>query len=95
MGSITFALLLAAAAPVAPPGFGLWARPVGTIEFLEESGVERWRVRVAGEEVQVRIQGSGCTFLGEIPRGYVTVLFDNLEFATTSGRRCQVTAIER
>ena len=101
MGHIAFVLLLATAAQQPFYGFGLgYSPPIGTVQFLQESGVERWHVRIARKgakevkEVHVRISGSGCTFIGEIPEGYVTVLFDNLSFRTTGGRSCQSTATE-
>jgi len=70
-------------------------KPMGSIEFLDEAGIERWRVTLSGEEVHLRISGPSCTFMGEIYKGLVTPLYDDMTFKTASGRECKVTAIER
>lgn len=75
-------------------------RPMAAIEFIEEAGVERWRVKLSGETLSsdgafLRISGSTCTHMGEIFKGMVTPLYENMTFKTASGRECKVLAIER
>jgi hypothetical protein len=75
-------------------------KPMAAIEFIEEAGVERWRVRLSGEKLSsdsafLRISGSSCTYIGEIYKGMVTPLYANMTFKTASGRECKVLAIER
>ena len=70
-------------------------RPMGTIEFIEESGIDRWRVKLDGRDAYLRIKGTGCSFLGEIYKGLVTPLYDNMTLVTSGGKQCTVTAIER
>jgi len=75
-------------------------KPMAAIEFIEEAGVERWRVKLSGEKVSsdsafLRISGSTCTHMGEIYKGMVTPLYENMTFKTASGRECKVLAIER
>ena len=77
-------------------------KPVAVIEFLAETGVERWEVKLSsekvtasGESAYLRISGSGCTFTGEIYKGMITPLYDNMTFKTASGKECKVMAIER
>ena len=61
-------------------------KPMGSIEFLDEAGVERWRVRLSGEDAYLRISGSTCTFMGEVYKGMITPLYDNVTFKTASGK---------
>jgi hypothetical protein len=75
-------------------------KPMAAIEFIEEAGVERWRVKLSGEKLSsdsafLRISGSTCTYMGEIYTGMVTPLYENMTFKTASGRECKVLAIER
>ncbi len=75
-------------------------KPMAAIEFIEEAGVERWRVKLSGEKLSsdsafLRISGSTCTHMGEIYKGMVTPLYENMTFKTASGRECKVLAIER
>ncbi len=70
-------------------------KPVGYIEFIEETGVQRWRVRLDGEDRFLRVQGQTCTWLDEVYKGMVTPLYDNMTFKTASGKECRVVAIER
>ncbi len=70
-------------------------RPMGTIEFIEESGVDRWHVKLDGKDAYLRIRGTGCSFMGEIYKGMVTPLYDNMTLVTSGGKQCTVTAIER
>ena len=88
-GSMSVAQLQPVPTYLEPP------RPIGTIEFLEESGVERWHVMLDGQDAQLRIKGSGCSFMGEIFKGMTTPLYDNMTFTTSGGKQCTVTAIER
>ena len=78
---------------ITPPG------PMAAIEFEQESGVERWQVKLtrggATEAVHLRISGVGCTDMNEIYRGMITPLYDDMTFKTKSGRSCRVQAIER
>ncbi|HTX52609.1 MAG TPA: hypothetical protein VMD08_04325 [Candidatus Baltobacteraceae bacterium] len=80
--------------PPCPP------RPLATIEFFQESGVERWEVALKGgpwndERLYVRIAGSGCTTMGEMYKGMITLLYEDMTFRTVHGKTCTVTAIER
>jgi len=70
-------------------------KPIDTIEFEEEVGIERWRVQLSGKPGYIRFTGSGCTFMGEIYKGLITPLWDNMTFKTVNGKECRVTAIER
>ncbi len=74
-------------------------QPMAAIEFVQESGVERWQVKLtrAGstEDVHLRISGSGCTQMNEIYRGMITPLYEDMTFKTKSGKTCTVQAIER
>ncbi len=70
-------------------------KPMGTIEFIDEAGIERWRIKYSGEDAYLRFSGTGCTWLGEVYRGMVTPLYDNLTFRTANGKECRVLAIER
>ncbi len=73
--------------------------PMAAIEFVKESGVERWQVKLTRggnvEEVHLRISGSSCTHMGEIYEGMITPLYEDMTFKTKSGRTCTVQAIER
>ncbi len=90
--------LAAAQVPVGPT-YITPPRPMAAIEFVQESGVERWQVKLtrAGstEDVHLRISGSGCTQMDEIYRGMVTPLYEDMTFKTKSGKTCTVQAIER
>jgi hypothetical protein len=73
---------------------------MAAIEFIEEAGIERWRVKLSGEKLSsdsafVRISGSTCTHMGEIYKGMITPLYENMTFKTASGRECKVLAIEK
>ncbi len=70
-------------------------RPIGTIEFIEASGVDRWRVKLDGQDAYLRIRGTGCSFMGEIYKGMVTPLYDDITLVTSGGKQCTITAIER
>ncbi len=75
-------------------------KPMAAIEFIKEAGVERWKVKLSGENLSsdsafLRISGSTCTHMGEIYKGMVTPLYENMTFKTASGRECKVLAIER
>ncbi len=74
--------------------------PVGMIEFVRESGVERWEVVLTGgrwtnERVNIRITGTGCTDMGEIYTGLIAPVYDGMDFRTANGRSCTIRAIER
>ncbi len=73
--------------------------PIATIEFVRESGVERWEVLLRGGKwnearVNIRITGSGCTQMGEIYPGLITPLYEGMDFKTANGKTCLVRAIE-
>jgi hypothetical protein len=75
-------------------------RPMAAIEFLQEAGVERWQVKLAGENFAIeraylRISGLSCTQMDEVYRGLITPLYDDMTFKTKSGKTCTVQAIER
>lgn len=70
-------------------------KPMGIIEFIDEAGIERWRIKYSGEDAFLRFSGTGCTWLGEVYRGMVTPLYDNLTFRTANGKECKVLALER
>jgi hypothetical protein len=76
-----------------PPG------PMSAIEFVQESGIERWKVKLTRggvtEDAYLRISGSSCTQMGEIYQGMITPLYDDMSFKTKNGRTCTVQAIER
>ena len=91
-------LSLAAQIPIGPsvttpPG------PMSAIEFVQESGIERWKVKLTrggiAEDAYLRISGSSCTQMGEIYQGMITPLYDDMTFKTKNGRTCTVQAIER
>ena len=90
---------LAAQVPVGPSYTITPPRPMAAIEFVRESGVERWQVKLtragATEDVHLRIAGSSCTQMGEIYQGMMTPLYDDMTFKTKSGRTCTVQAVER
>ncbi len=101
-----FLLALAIAIAVSPAAAQIYGpiieppKPMAAIEFIEEAGVERWRVKLSGEKLSsdnafVRISGSSCTQMGEIYKGLVTPMYENMTFKTASGRECKVLAIER
>lgn len=75
-------------------------RAIGSIEFLEEAGIERYRVNLAGgtisgKDLHLRFTGIACTHMGEITPGMITPLYENMTFLTSSGKECKITAIER
>jgi len=75
-------------------------KPMATIEFVQESGVERWEVKLTGqrwtgEKTYLRISGQGCTYMDEVYKGLITPLYDDMTFKTKNGRICTVQAIER
>jgi hypothetical protein len=79
---------------IAPP------RPMTTIEFVQEAGIERWQVRLtggqySGDTAYLRITGNSCTHMDEVYKGMITPLYDDMTFKTKNGRTCTVTAIER
>ncbi len=90
-----------AAAQVGGPFYpDLPSRVLATIEFIEEAGIERWSVKLSGEKLStdnafIRIAGSSCTQIGEIHKGMITLLYEDMKFKTASGRECKVLAIER
>ena len=93
----TILVLLAVLAPaperpqvIIPP-----RQAVGTIEFLDASGVDRWRVRLSGDTVNIRFTGPGCSFLDAVYKGLITPLYDDMTFRAANGRQCQIAAIER
>ncbi len=76
------------------------ARPMGSIEFVQEAGVERWQVKLTGGtfpggDTYLRISGVSCTQMGEIYQGMITPLYDNMTFKTKNGKTCRVDTIER
>ena len=93
--------LAAAQMPVGPgPTYINPPRPMASIEFVQEAGVERWQVKLTGgkytgEMAYLRISGSGCTFMDEVYKGMITPLYDDMTFKTKGGRTCMVQAIER
>jgi len=79
---------------IAPP------RPMATIEFVQEAGIERWQVTLTGgtytgDTAYLRITGNSCTHMDEVYKGMITPLYDDMTFKTKNGRTCTVTAIER
>jgi hypothetical protein len=91
--------LAAAQVPIRPNVNITPAQPMGAIEFVQESGIERWQVKLTRggsvEDVHLRISGSSCTMMGEIYQGMITPLYDDMSFRTKNGRTCTVQAIER
>ena len=91
--------LAAAQVPIGPGVTITPPRPMAAIEFVGESGVERWQVKLirAGstEYVHLRISGSSCTQMDEIYRGMISPLYEDMTFKTKSGKTCTVQAIER
>jgi hypothetical protein len=75
------------------------SEPMAAIEFVGEAGVERWQVKLtrggSDENAYLRIAGPSCTDMGEIYRGMITPLYDDMTFKTKSGKTCRVQAIER
>ncbi len=90
---------LAAQIPIGPSVTITPPQPMAAIEFVQEAGVERWQVKLnrggAIEDAYLRISGSSCTHMGEIYKGMVTPLYDDMTFKTKNGRTCTVQAIER
>jgi len=93
--------LAAAQVPVGPGTTVIHPpRPMATVEFVQEAGVERWQVTLTGgnfavDKAYLRISGLSCTQLEEVYRGMITPLYDDMTFKTKSGRTCTVQAIER
>ena len=63
-----------AAAQVTGPVYITPPKPIASIEFLDEAGVERWEVNLSGEKFPtgksyLRISGTSCTHMGEIYKG--------------------------
>ena len=102
LGAITLTASLAAAqAPVGPGVTYITPpRPMASIEFAQEAGVERWQVtlnggKYSGETAYLRITGNSCTHMDEVYKGMITPLYEDMTFKTKNGRICTVTAIER
>ena len=75
-------------------------KPIMAIEFVQEAGIERWEVKLTGEQwadetAYLRISGQGCTYMEEVYKGLITPLYDDMTFKTKNGRTCTVQAIER
>ena len=91
--------MLAAQIPIRPGVTLTPPQPMAAIEFVQESGVERWQVKLtrggSTENVHLRISGASCTQMDEIYRGMMTPLYDDMTFKTKSGRTCTVQAVER
>ena len=91
--------LPAAQVPIGPGVTVTPPRPMAAIEFVQESGVERWEVKLTRggsvENAYLRISGSSCTQMDEIYRGMITPLYEDMTFKTKSGKTCTVQAIER
>ena len=90
---------LAAQIPIGPSVTITPPQPMAAIEFVQESGIERWKVKLTrggvAEDAYLRISGSSCTHMGEIYQGMLTPLYDDMTFKTKNGRTCTVQAIER
>ena len=90
---------LAAQLPIGPSVTITPPQPMAAIEFVQEAGVERWQGKLTRggsiEDAYLRISGSSCTHMGEIYRGVLTPLYDDMTFKTKNGRTCAVQAIER
>jgi len=102
VGSVVLLALdvsLAAQIPIGPSVTTTPAAPMSAIEFVQESGIERWKVKLTrggvAEDAYLRISGSSCTQMGEIYQGMITPLYDDMTFKTKNGRTCTVQAIER
>jgi hypothetical protein len=91
--------LAAAQVPIRPNVNTTPPAPMSAIEFVQESGIERWKVKLTRggvtEDAYLRISGSSCTQMGEIYQGMITPLYDDMSFKTKNGRTCTVQAIER
>jgi hypothetical protein len=91
--------LAAAQHPIGPSVTITAPRPMASIEFVREAGVERWEVKLnragAVENAYLRISGPSCTHMDEIYKGMITPLYEDMSFKTKSGRTCTVQAIER
>jgi len=102
VGSVVLLALhvsLAAQIPIGPSVTITSPAPMSAIEFVQESGIERWKVKLTRggvtEDAYLRISGSSCTQMGEIYQGMITPLYDDMSFKTKNGRTCTVQAIER
>ncbi|MFB3818643.1 MAG: hypothetical protein ACE147_13355 [Candidatus Methylomirabilales bacterium] len=107
MRGLCLLAMIALAAPAAaaqPVGPGVTVatppRPMATIEFVQEAGIERWQVQLTGSNFSVgkaflRFSGLSCTHMDEVYRGMITPLYDDMTFKTRNGKICTVQAIER
>jgi hypothetical protein len=100
--AIALTASLAAAQVAVGPGATVITppRPMASIEFVQEAGVERWRVKLIGgnfavDKVYLRIAGLSCTQMDEVYKGMITPLYDDMTFKAKSGKTCTVQAIER
>jgi len=95
------ASLAAAQSPIGPgTTVVIPPRPMASIEFVQEAGVERWQVKLTGgnfsiEKAFLRISGLSCTQMEEVYKGMITPLYDDMTFRAKSGKTCTVQAIER
>ena len=95
---LTLTVSRAAQIPIGPGTTITPPAPMAAIEFVQESGVERWQVKLTRggkvEDVHLRISGSSCSHMGEIYEGMITPLYEDMTFKTKNGRTCTVQAIE-
>ncbi len=98
-GLVVFVPRFAGAGQVIGPVTVTPPQPMAAIEFVKESGVERWEVKLtrggSTENAHLRVSGSGCTFIDEVYPGMITPLYEDMTFKTKSGKTCTVQAIER
>ena len=99
---VVFVLTCSLAAAQVPGGPVYTVRPphpIAAIEFVQESGVERWEVKLtregSTETANLRISGPSCTQLDEVYPGMITPLYEDMTFKTKGGKTCTVQAIER
>jgi hypothetical protein len=96
---LAFSVSRAAQIPIGPSTTITPPAPMAAIEFVKDSGVERWQVKLTRggnvEDVHVRISGASCSHMGEIYQGMITPLYEDMTFKTKNGRTCTVQAIER
>jgi hypothetical protein len=104
LGALLVAMAISPAAGQMPIGPGptiiVPQKPMATIEFVQEAGVERWEVKLtggswSGETVYLRISGSACTEMDEVYKGLIAPLYTDMTFRTRKGKICTVRAIER
>lgn len=95
---LSFNISLAAQIPIGSGTTITPPAPMAAIEFVKDSGVERWQVKLTRggkvEDVHLRISGSSCSHMGEIYEGMITPLYEDMTFKTKNGRTCTVQAIE-